>query len=175
MFTIIIMKVLICILTSKVEKMSAVCGTSGTMNGINCCYTLIDSFFNREFLTKFSWSGGSRNSEEKAPFKNNKNVIKVFYKIVALADKQFSELDCQGFFKSIVKNAKRRAQLMCSNTEKKRCSAGKRRPNNLIYNKHERRNDNENEDEITKTENHYIYIENQDSNSESEQESNNAD
>lgn len=61
--------------------------------------------------------------------------MKAFYKIVVLADSQFSEMGAQEFFKSIVKNAKRRASLMAASSKQKRNSAGKNRPKNLKYGK----------------------------------------
>lgn len=112
--------------------MTTICGKSGKKNGINCCYVLIDHFFNREFLTKFSWSGGSRNNETKECFKVYKNIIKTFYIIVAKAALDFSELDCENFFKNIIKNAKRRCLLATIET-KRRTSSSKNRPKNLIY------------------------------------------
>ncbi|CAG9760293.1 unnamed protein product [Ceutorhynchus assimilis] len=115
---------------------SYICGSNGKMNGMNCSYRLIDHFFKRQFLMQFSWSGGSRKDEHKVAFKKFKNVMTTFYKIISRADSQFTEAECEIFFKGVIKNAKRRFELRENSNEKKnRASSAKKRPKNLTYRK----------------------------------------
>lgn len=85
-------------------------------------------------MTKYSWAGGSR-EKEKIAFKKYKNVIGAFFKVICLADLQFSEVATLNFFKSIIENTKRRAMLTDSPAEKRRSSTGKNRPSRLTYKK----------------------------------------
>nr|CAI5826462.1 unnamed protein product [Callosobruchus analis] len=117
----------------EIQSKSQICGTSGKLNGLNCCYRLIDYFVERELLVQFSWGGGSRNEEGKMAFKKYNNVMSTFYKIINQADSSFTIMECQNFFKSIVKNAKRRFELTENTNDRRRASSGKKRPHNLNY------------------------------------------
>ena len=68
-------------------------------------------------------------------FKKYKNIILLFYKIVSQADTDFTESECEKFFKSIIKYAKRRFNLEEKSGEKRRASSSKKRPHNLTYKK----------------------------------------
>ncbi|XP_055544302.1 uncharacterized protein LOC129729611 isoform X2 [Wyeomyia smithii] len=78
--------------------------------GQNTCYTLIDNFFDRKFLVQCSWSGGSRSDIEKCAIKDCKNTLMMFYKIVRSTNKKFTLMLLEDFFKSVVRNAKRRSE-----------------------------------------------------------------
>lgn len=93
----------------------------------------MDQFFNRDFLIKCSWAGGSRDEDRKIAFKSYKNIINAFFSIIHLADSNFSVTDCENFFKVVIKNARRRANIDVS--KNKRMSTFKNRPNNLQYKK----------------------------------------
>lgn len=114
---------------------SHIFGTNCKMNGLNCSYRLIDCFFKRQLLLQFSWSGGSRKEEGKMPFKKYKNIMKLFYGIISKADRQFTETECENFFKGVIKNSKRRFELSENTSEKRRASSGRRRPHDLVYKK----------------------------------------
>ena len=122
--------------------MKFVCGSEGKSNGVDCCYKLIDYFFTREFLTECSWTGNSRIKDEnkavngqsvegpdsggKIPLKFYRNVRTLFLKLIIEADKDFTELKCEEFFKRVMKNSKQRLNA-------KTCSKHKSRPKNLKY------------------------------------------
>lgn len=53
-------------------KYSIVCQPG---KAVNCAYQLIDVFFTREFLTKYSWSGSARGEGTKVCLKQYKNVL----------------------------------------------------------------------------------------------------
>lgn len=123
--------------------MSFICGITGKAQGTDCCYKLIDYFFTREFLTQCSWTGLVRlsdaNSQQdpstsadgtaKVPLKFYKNIRALFLNLIMQADKDFSELDCEKFFKTVLKNSKQRLSA------KVLTSKHKNRPKNLKYNK----------------------------------------
>ncbi|KAF9791794.1 hypothetical protein SFRURICE_020193 [Spodoptera frugiperda] len=95
-------------LNSFKEKLSLVCG-SGKGRGLNNCYALVDVMFTRRFLTECSWAGGSKNaSAKKHCFKAHSRVITLFFEIIQLSDKSFTLLECETFFKNILKNSERR-------------------------------------------------------------------
>lgn len=123
--------------------MSFICGTTGKAQGVDCCYKLIDYFFTRMFLTQCSWTGMVRKSdgntqqepstsadaEPKIPLKFYGNTRRLFVNLVRQADKDFSELDGEKFFKTILKNSKQRLSA------KMLTSKHKNRPTNLKYKK----------------------------------------
>lgn len=111
--------------------MTLICGENGKMNGINCSYILVDHFFTRRFMTMCSWAGGSRNSEGKIPFKIYENVMNLFHSLVQKADRDFSMIHCQQFFKSVIKNSTRRNITRAVT----RASRTKCRPRKMEYNK----------------------------------------
>lgn len=90
------------------EKLSLVCGT-GKGRGLNNCYALVDVMFTRRFLTECSWAGGSKNAETKKNcFKAYHRVINLFFEVIQHSDKTFTLLECEAFFKNILKNSERR-------------------------------------------------------------------
>ncbi|KAB0805303.1 hypothetical protein PPYR_02273 [Photinus pyralis] len=143
--------------TKVVNSLSGICGTSGKLKGINCCYTLVDKVFKRQLLTKYSWAGGSRDTESKLSFKTLTNVRHLFYEVVLKADHNISELEVETFFKSVIKNAKRRFELISTN-KPKRTSHSKDRPVKLNYKK---QNFNEQQVEEILEENEEILEENE--------------
>lgn len=65
----------------------------------------------------------------KVPLKFYKNVRSLFLNLVMQADKDFSELECEKFFKTVLKNSKQRLSV------KVLTSNHKNRPTNMKYNK----------------------------------------
>ncbi|CAH0546339.1 unnamed protein product [Brassicogethes aeneus] len=116
-------------MNALVEKLSIICGRTGKEHGFNACYTLVDNLFTRHFMTLCSWAGGSRNEVNKISFKTYKNTIKLFFKIILLADYTFTHENLQQFFKSVLKNATRRNAV----AENARTSRSKKRPKKLVY------------------------------------------
>lgn len=111
---------------SIIDQLSVVCGTSGVKIGIDSCYKLIDHFLTRDFVLQCSWTGNSRAGESKVALKYFINFRKIFLDIVRLTDKTFTEMDCDNFFKRIMKNSTQRlkSKTICSH---------KNRPTNLTY------------------------------------------
>ncbi|XP_073952592.1 uncharacterized protein isoform X1 [Choristoneura fumiferana] len=97
-----------------VSEMKLICGFSGTSIGLNSCYKLVDYFVERECLLHCSWTGSTRSETEglKIPFKRFTNLMKCFHALVQESDSTFSEVDCQEFFKRILRNSKKR--LSCT-------------------------------------------------------------
>lgn len=123
--------------------MSFICGITGKAQGTDCCYKLIDYFFTRQFLTQCSWTGMVRltdaNSQQdpstsadtgaKVPLKYYKHIRALFLNLIMQADKDFSELACEKFFKTVLKNSKQRLSA------KFLTSKHKNRPSNMKYHK----------------------------------------
>ena len=113
-----------------VEGMKFICGYGGKANGTDCCYKLIDFFLTRDFVTLCSWTGNTKkDGETKVPLKFFKNFKSCFLKLIILADKNFTDMECDKFFKTILKNSKQRTDA------NKIVSSHKTRPKNLKYKK----------------------------------------
>lgn len=130
-------------------SMAFICGTGGKAQGVDCCYKLVDYFFTRQFLTQCSWTGATRLADTnagsgpsdgnesgpstssggvgKVPLKFFRKTRQLFLNLVMRADKDFSELDSEKFFKTVLKNSKQRT------TAKNLTSKHKNRPTNLKY------------------------------------------
>lgn len=117
------------------KKFELVCGTSGKLEGLTCCYNLIDHIFTRNVFTKCSWSGGARGTDSKFPFKSYIRTIEIFEEIIRKADPKFSKIQSQNFFSTIMKNSRQRLEAEIGNTT--RSSSKKARPKNLKYKKRE--------------------------------------
>lgn len=113
------------VMNDYIKDMGFICGTSGKARALNCCYKLIDYFVTREFLMQCSWTGASRttedplndeSTEEKIPFKFYRRFRTLFLRLILQADKDFSELQCDKFFKTILKNRKQRLQAKVAPT-----------------------------------------------------------
>lgn len=131
------------VMQQYVGKLSFICGNSGRANGIDCCYKLIDHLVTRPFLVQCSWTGNSRTtaptdngSQELFPDMENGKVALKFYKkfralflnLIILADSSFTDMECETFFKRIMKNSKQR--VLCKMISSKH----RNRPRNLKYN-----------------------------------------
>lgn len=104
------------------EKLSLVCG-SGKGNGLNNCFALIEVMFTRRFMTECSWAGGSKKSEiKKNCFKAHTRVINLFFEVIHHSDNTFTLLECETFFKNILRNSERRyaAKMLRASATKKR-------------------------------------------------------
>ncbi|XP_055524630.1 uncharacterized protein LOC129718173 [Wyeomyia smithii] len=123
--------------------MSFICGSNGKANGIDCCYRLIDSFITRSFLLNCSWTGNARDldgassaenarsdTKRKIPLKFYNRFRTLFFRLVKLADKDFTEVECEVFFKRVLKNSKQRVEA------KMTTSKHKNRPSKLKYKRH---------------------------------------
>ncbi|XP_058822792.1 uncharacterized protein LOC131684165 isoform X2 [Topomyia yanbarensis] len=84
--------------------------TGDDCNGQNTCYQLVDYFFNRTFMVECSWNGGSRDGTPKCAIKRYTNILNLFFAIVRNANQGFSQTLLEKFFKSILKNSKKRSQ-----------------------------------------------------------------
>ncbi|XP_055532054.1 uncharacterized protein LOC129722553 [Wyeomyia smithii] len=130
------------IIEKYIRSMSFVCGTSGKCNGLDCCYKLVDYFFTRQLLILCSWTGSSRKPVKKnnsdlarSSFEDNDKIALKFYKkiralflkLIVLADRDFSEINCDMFFKRIMKNSKQRV------VAKQATSKHRNRPQNSHY------------------------------------------
>lgn len=125
-----------------IASMGFICGTDGKATGTDCCYKLIDHFITREFMHACSWTGHTKLTDEnnpsnsqsathpeicgKVPLKFYANFRSLFLKLVRLADKDFTEVKCDEFFKRVMKNSKARLNSKSS-------SKHKNRPSNLQY------------------------------------------
>uniref|UniRef100_A0A182VVL9 DUF4806 domain-containing protein n=1 Tax=Anopheles minimus TaxID=112268 RepID=A0A182VVL9_9DIPT len=120
-----------------IRGMSFICGVTGKANGIDCCYKLIDYFITRQFLMQCSWTGNAKlpggnnadssNSTGKVGLKFFRNFRSLFLNLIMLADKDFSEIECDNFFKRIIRNSKQRV------VAKTATSKHRNRPKNLKY------------------------------------------
>ncbi|GBP95636.1 hypothetical protein EVAR_68148_1 [Eumeta japonica] len=90
------------------KKFSVICGT-GKGIGINNCYALVDVMFSRKFLTECSWAGGSRNDCKKICFKAFDRIIYFFFSIIRDSDENFTLVECEAFFKNILRNSVKRS------------------------------------------------------------------
>lgn len=111
-----------------IEKFCFISGKKGNGSGINSAYLLVDRMFTRKFMTLCSWAGGARDKKEKIAFKSFKNVIELFFRVIQLADRNFTLMDCEEFIKNVIRNSTRRSES--TNT---RISTTKRRPKKIIY------------------------------------------
>lgn len=103
------------------NSLSSICG-QGKGRAINNAYALIDAMFQREFLEKCSWAGGSRGPEEKNCFKKYERVIDTFFHVVHISDRTFTKMECNRFLQNVLRNAKKRIH-----SKRLRASGGKRR------------------------------------------------
>ncbi|XP_046970591.1 uncharacterized protein LOC124537743 [Vanessa cardui] len=94
--------------------------------GIDCAYMLVDVLFTRKFICDCSWSGGSRGEELKVPLKGFKHVLSFFWSMVHQWDEKFTIKDNEMFFKTILKNAKKRKLAKCERASTSRRSTSKR-------------------------------------------------
>lgn len=68
-----------------------------------------DVMFTRRFLTGCSCGGGSKNATSKKHcFKAYSRVITLFFEVIKHSDKSVTLLECETFFKNILKNSERR-------------------------------------------------------------------
>lgn len=88
--------------------MSSLCSPGLGAKGTNICYKIIDYFFSRELLTLVSWSGNSRDQNEKVAFKFLTQTRQMFFSVLHNADPNISQLETDNFIKTIIKNSKQR-------------------------------------------------------------------
>ncbi|XP_049533496.1 uncharacterized protein LOC125950003 [Anopheles darlingi] len=96
--------------------------------GNNICYQMVDYFFDRQFMTKCSWSGRSRRIPEddslvqKIGIYTYGNIIEMFHACVAVSDDTFTLNQIEAFFRQCLSHSKTRA-----NAQMIRKSAARRR------------------------------------------------
>ncbi|CAH2983349.1 unnamed protein product [Chilo suppressalis] len=106
-----------------------------------CAFQLIDVFFSREFLVQCSWSGSARGAGSKICIKIFQEVLGFFFELVHDCDPTYTVDKNNDFFKSIVKNAKKRTHSKLGRasaprnvpkrklaTKEQSCTTKKRRP-----------------------------------------------
>lgn len=93
-----------------IKSLIFICGSTGKANGIDAAYKLIDYILDRNFVDKCSWTGNTKEGggSTKIALKFFVNFRKTFLTIIMHADKDFSEQDCDTFFKRILKNSVQR-------------------------------------------------------------------
>lgn len=99
-------------------KYSIVCGPG---KGLNCAYQFCDLLFDREFLTKCSWAGGSRSETTKISLKTYKNVLNFFFDLVHDCDQSYTIEDNMNFFKTILRNSMKRSMAKLQRKSTSRC------------------------------------------------------
>lgn len=100
--------------------LSRVVGKSNNSgSGINSAYKLVDVMFSRSVLTNFTWTGNTTtNTNKKMAFISLKNTIKLFHDVIFEADRSFTSIDNENFFKSrILKYATARASFNADETK----------------------------------------------------------
>ncbi|KAF5287094.1 hypothetical protein FQA39_LY16079 [Lamprigera yunnana] len=107
---------------------------SEDLRGFNCCYLLVDLFFERSFFGLCSWSGHSVLKPFKYPFKSFSRIINCFFECVRCIDTNFNFSDCELFFKKkVLKHSAQRQKSNCS-----RPSRMKQRPTGIVNKKSKR-------------------------------------
>lgn len=81
-----------------------------------CAFQLIDALFSREFLVQCSWSGSARGAGSKVCIKIFQEVLAFFFELVHDCDPTYTVDKNNDFFKSIVKNAKKRTHSKLERT-----------------------------------------------------------
>lgn len=105
--------------TKYFKELSIVCSEKKT--GHNNAYALVDTIFDRKFMTRCSWTGGTK-GEPKYCFKAFPKTIDLFLKVVHQYDKTFTKPICEDFFKNIMRNSTKRntaKRVRISTTKKK--------------------------------------------------------
>ncbi|XP_028169159.1 uncharacterized protein LOC114359107 isoform X1 [Ostrinia furnacalis] len=107
------------------SKLLPLCA-SGKGKAISNAYVYLDVLFERKFLTRCSWSGGSRDDNTKLCFKFYKRTIIFFFSLVYTTDQTFTFAECEEFIKRVLRNSNKReaAKMMRASTSRRR---GKRR------------------------------------------------
>lgn len=93
-----------------INSMSTLCSRGSNMRGLTLCYKLIDFFISRDLLLQCSWTGNTRNQneQEKTAFKFFERIRCTFFYVVHNSDETFSKIECDQFFKRVLKNSKQR-------------------------------------------------------------------
>lgn len=92
--------------------MICACKTNeSSLTQANVCYDLVDAMFTRRLFTLTSWTGGSKSTMKKTPFRNFRRTIELFTSLVRQIHPLFSETSCQEFFKNkVISNSTKRAE-----------------------------------------------------------------
>lgn len=90
-------------------KFVGVCSKGLGKGGVNA-YHLVDSLFERNFLKQCTWTGFSKKEAAKICFKAFTRTNSLFFDIIHATDESFTKVDCDKFFKTILKNAHKRSE-----------------------------------------------------------------
>lgn len=90
-------------------KFVGVCSKGLGKGGVNA-YHLVDSLFERNFLKQCTWTGFSKKESVKICFKAFTRTICLFFDIIHATDESFTKVECDKFFKTILKNAHKRSE-----------------------------------------------------------------
>lgn len=93
---------------SMLKKFVGAYSTGLGKGGVNA-YHLIDSLFERNFLKQCTWTGFSKKDAVRICFKAYTKTISLFFDIIHATDESFTKMDCDKFFKTILKNAEKRS------------------------------------------------------------------
>lgn len=95
--------------TQFVQVLSKYGGITGLVKSKAFIYKLFDVLFERNFISKCSWTGASKLKDfEKYNFKKFSTILKIFFEIVYLADTNYSISENELFFKKVLKNSQKR-------------------------------------------------------------------
>lgn len=95
--------------------MSEIGGMTGKKDGKKIVYLLMDRLFERQLLTLCSWTGSTKKKEEKIKkiaFLKYNRIIEIFYKILHLADSNYTIDDNMILLKRILKNSVSRSKQL---------------------------------------------------------------
>ncbi|XP_048481521.1 uncharacterized protein LOC125489538 [Plutella xylostella] len=116
--------------TKYFKMMSSLCSPGLGAKGTNICYKIVDYFFSRELLTLVSWSGNSRDQNEKIAFKFFAHTRQMIFSIIHNADSTISQLETDNFMRAIIKNSRQRFQATIKPVSASTPTSRKKRTNN---------------------------------------------
>ena len=110
------------------DKLAVVCG-NGKGRGSSNAYALVDAMFTRHFMTTCSWAGGSRNMTPKNCFKAYTRTIDLFFELINNSDKTYTKMECENFFKNIMRHAESRNKIKFLRASSSKCRPKRSMPN----------------------------------------------
>uniref|UniRef100_A0A1B0D920 Uncharacterized protein n=1 Tax=Phlebotomus papatasi TaxID=29031 RepID=A0A1B0D920_PHLPP len=117
-----------------VKHFDIICGSSigvaGIGTGKKYSYILCDHFFDRQFLTSFTWTGSTRLEQPKRSMRDFKQILISFLRIINSSDATFNMIDLEEFFKCVLKNSRKRAESSESMNRRMSAPKMKKKKNN---------------------------------------------
>lgn len=82
------------------------------MDGFKIAYKLVDYMFTSDILVQYSWTGLSKEpGVVKDSFQKYENIIRLFQRVVQLADSRYTAMRNELFFKEkVLKHSKKRSK-----------------------------------------------------------------